>query len=401
MDKNRKGLLRLSYLKWRRDLTILRHKANEECPTSLTNVAKNLLVFALGLFCFLSCAKSESQVTHEEPIAPVHTRIVESSKVGANYAVSGTVTAKKKATLSFRIPGFIRSTHVDRGDYALVGTILAELDPSNYRSDVELAEAELESTRLTLENARADFEKIEGLYKDRTASQKEFEHAENTLKLAETGLIAKRTRLELARRRLGYTKLSSPYDCGIVEKHAQAGEFIDAGRPVVSICSLDPLTVEVGIPDSEITRIRVGDEASISFAAIPSTEFSGSVNSIAPSADFSTRTFPVEIPVDNPDMQIRPGMVAWVELALSTATEAITIPLIAIVRDEDGQPSVYVVNSDTDRAEARRLTVGRAFGTQVEVLDGVSLGEEIIVDGQHQLEVGQKILRVQEGRSTH
>jgi multidrug efflux pump subunit AcrA (membrane-fusion protein) len=91
-------------------------------------------------------------------------------------------------------------------------------------------------------------------------------------------------------------------------------------------------------------------------------------------------------------------MVAWVELALSTATKAITIPLIAIVRDEDGQPSVYVVNSDTGRAEARRLTVGRAFGRQVEVLDGVSAGEEIIVDGQHQLEVGQKILRIQEGR---
>ena len=365
--------------------------------SSASGIVSFLFLLLLSLH---ACTEKNVEATRQERVAPVHTARVERGAIGSSYAVSGTATAKKKATLSFRVPGFIEKIHVGRGDYISAGSTIAELDASDYLSEVQLVEADLEGARLSLENTRADFDKINGLYKGKATSQQEFERAETALKLAETGLAEVRTRLELVKRRLTYTRLLSPYDCGIVEQHAQAGEFVDTGSPVVSICSLDPLTVEAGIPDAEIMRIREGDPASITFSALTSAKFSGTVTSIAPVADAATRTFTVEISIDNPGMKVKPGMVAWVNLALSTSTEAVTIPVTAVVKDEDGRPVAYVVVAGTDRAEARRLQLGRAFGKEIEVLDGLSVGEEIVIDGQHYLESGQKIHRVKEGKPT-
>lgn len=364
--------------------------------------ARYLSFFALFLtlpILLAGCAGNDAETTREEPLIPVRTGQVEVRTIGAEYSVAGVVKAKKKATLSFRVPGFIEKRTVNIGDHVPASAAIAKLDQRDYASEVELAEAELAGARLGVESARSDFLRVSGLYAEGMTSQQDFERSETALKLAETALAEAKTRLELSRRRLDYARLLAPYDCGVVGIHSQEGEFVTTGAPVISVCSLDPLTVEVGIPDSEIIRIKLHGHASVNFSALPEEEFPGAVTSIGAIADASTRTFPVEITFENPDMRIKPGMVAWVRLALSDAAQAITIPLVAVVKDKDGNPVAYVIDAQKEHVSARRLKLGRAFAKDVEVLDGLTIGEKIVVDGQHYVEDGQKIRLVKENGS--
>jgi RND family efflux transporter MFP subunit len=361
--------------------------------------SKGLSFFFLPIAILVACCSNKPvEIQREEKAIPVRAEHVELRRIGGKYAASGIVTTKKSATLSFRVPGFIESMAVNLGDFVPARTVIARLDPRDYLSEVELAEAALEGASLAVESARSDFQRISGLHDEKMISRQDFDQSATTLKLAETALAEARTKLDLARRRLSYAELAVPYDCSVIGTQAQEGEFVSTGSPVVSICSLDPLAIEIGVPESEIVRVSRHDKASATFSSFPKAQFSGTVTSIGASADPMTRTFPVEITIENFEKKIKPGMVAWVELSLSHAKEAVTIPLVAVVKNKIGQPVAFVVDDETERAEARRIELGQAFAKEVEIVSGLTVGEKIVVDGQHYLGDGQKIRVIEEAK---
>jgi RND family efflux transporter MFP subunit len=355
-----------------------------------------LLILPLAIF-LAGCSDKPVEITREEKAIPVRAECVELRTIGVEYSVSGIAKTQKSATLSFRVPGFIESMAANLGDFVPARTLIARLDRRDYLSEIELAEAGLEGARLAVESARSDFQRISGLHAEKMISQQDFDQSATALKLAETSLAEASTKIRVTRRRLSYAELVVPYDCSITGIHSQEGEFVSTGTPVVSVCSLNPLAIEIGVPESEIARISRQDQASITLSSFPNERFSGTVSSIGASADPLTRTFPVEIAIENPEMKIKPGMVAWVQLSLSHAKEVVTIPLTAVVKNEIGQPVAFVVDDKTERVQARQIELGQAFAKEVEILNGLAVEETIVVDGQHYLDDGQKIRIIEEG----
>ncbi|NJO02463.1 MAG: efflux RND transporter periplasmic adaptor subunit [Bacteroidia bacterium] len=163
--------------------------------------------------------------------------------------------------------------------------------------------------------------------------------------------------------------------------------------PVYRIASLNPAYAEISVPETEIGKLKVGQEALVVVPTLNRQTFSGIVKIIPPVADPQTRTFSVKILVDNPNYVLKGGMISEVSLMNSdmAAPKTLSIPSQAILKSPDEKSYVFVANLDKKEAQRRKISVGRVQGEAVEVLNGLQNDEWIIVAGQHKLRDGQKI----------
>lgn len=339
-----------------------------------------VIILWLGL---LPACESEQPV--RAPIVrPVRTRQVFSTGGTRVRTFAGTAQAGLESRLSFRVAGKVRRLNVKVGDHVKAGTLIAELDPMDYRLQVEETEASLERARADLRNAEARYSRIRALYENRNASREDLDAVRAGAESARAQVHSIEKRLELASSQLSYTRLKAATDGAIADVAVEVDENVQAGQTVVLLTSGARPEVKVGVPGILISQVEEGDEAEVTFDSIPGTAFRAAVTEVGVVTGMST-TYPVTVRLEEADPDVRPGMAAEVAFRFGSPDdrERFFVPPIAVGEDRKGR-YVFVVEPSSEGlgvARRRPVTVGELREEGIEILEGVSDGDLVVIAG--------------------
>lgn len=274
--------------------------------------------------------------------------------------------------MNAQLGGALLSVRVEEGDVVGVGQILAEVDSRELRAQVRSAEASLALAKSTAE--RSDM-----LFKDKVVTAAEHERDQAALAAAQASLDALRTRL-------GYASVRAPTGGVITDKRAEAGDVVQSQARVFTIVDVSTLVVRVQVSELDVTGIAEGQTTGVTIDAFGSSRFEGRIRRIFPAADSTTRMVPVEVALSGAAVRrLKPGYLARVTLRLGERPGVLVTPVSSLVGARDAR-AVYVVQDG--KAERRQVRIGQASGDLVEVLEGVRVGDSVVVAGAEQLRDG-------------
>ena len=344
----------------------------------LKSAIKISFAAALTLFV-LSCNGETENDTDDSAVRmiPVETVTVEMGDFEDYIRLTGTVEAMNDAIISSESSGRILSIS-DRGQRVRQGEMIAQMDDRVLRSQYEAA-------RTGFNLANDTYNRLEALYADSIISTQDYESAKAQRDQA-------KAQLDLTEKQLQDSKIEAPFDGRIEERMIRTGELINPGQPVVRLVNTNSVRILAGIPERYSGEITEGSEVTAHFRGIDREAFTSEVTYAGNVIDPDTRTFTVEIELSNQGEVIKPDMVVDIQVKRSTLDNVIVIPRTAIVRDEEGV-SVFRSREENGRkiAELVDVRTGPASGPLIQVVDGLSEGDEVVVMGMRTLSVGDEL----------
>jgi RND family efflux transporter MFP subunit len=310
------------------------------------------------------------QAVSAAPQTTIQASVIEIRTVQApvRVEVTGQVTPIFQAVLSSRIQGTIDQLLVREGAPVVKGQTLIQLDNRDVEADLARASAEVE-------NARAQLDRMETLYRQDAVSKQEMENATRAYRVAEASRKA-------ALAQLSYTVVKAPFDGVITERMVEAGELASPGQPLLRMENPRQLRLEATVAESDLRSVSRGDKIPVIIDALEGRTLAGVVARILPAGDPQTHTFTVRVDLP-PAPGLKTGMFGRFQLDKGTS-KTILVPETAIV--ERGElTSVFTVGSDRV-ARLRWVKTGRRLDTQVEILSGVNVGESVLLDAARGLD---------------
>jgi len=260
---------------------------------------------------------------------------------------------------------------------------LARIDDRIPLSQYRQAKARLLSAENGLEIARLNFESDGELMENGDISALAYRNAELTVKAAEADRLAALAQLSAAEKQYLDTRITAPIAGLIARKYIEMGTMVSPGMPIYRVVDLSALTVEVGVPQALIGRVRRGSSARVIVGALNGRSFDGTVRFISPQADEASGAFSVEVQVANVgDLELRAGMTAEVEMNFSAGQEKLTVPENALVSRNGDR---YAYRIEGDRARLTPVRIVEVVGDQAVVEDGLAEGDTVVVVGMKNL----------------
>lgn len=304
-------------------------------------------------------------------------------------SVSGTLTTPNSAAnVSFLVSGKVVFVGPREGEFVSKGQVLASIDPTDYGLNLAAARAQTDLARVGYKRAEDEHRRMKMLYDSKSMAPNDYQKYkaayDSALQQYEQAVVSEK----LNRKRLADATLCAPRSGYIAKRSIEPGATASPGQPVFEIVQMDPLEVNVGVPETDVHLVRIGQKAAITVPALPGKSFEGTVRIINVSADPSTRTYMTRISVANPEQALRVGMVAEATIRGDRTVSMVTLPGDAIVRDPQGATQVFVYYPDQKRVYAKRVEIGAAVGKDVEIKSGLSGNELIVLAGQTKLKNG-------------
>jgi membrane fusion protein (multidrug efflux system) len=286
----------------------------------------------------------------------------------------GTVAALHDVDLAARRGGTILWIGPDEGDRVKAGQKLLQLD-------VEAAAAEAERAEAECELQRARHKRLAGLYEQNVVSPDEYEEAAADLKKAEAAL-------EAAQVDLDYGTLYSPIDGALERMDVDPGEHVAEGQTVMRLVDIDKVEVWLDVPEKDVLYMRTERKARLYTTNGRDLEFEGVVDFLSMTADTASRTYSVKVLVDNPDHLLRPGMIVRAQLVRRDIPQAIAVPFFTILEGERSK-RVFVIEDNV--ARARSIEHDIIQGGMVQIVEGLGIGDQLVVVGQRDLVEGEPV----------
>ena len=351
------------------------------------NAKKHMWIIGLVASSLLlaGCNDAPAVPTQTAPIVkPALTEMVAANQTDS-LSFNGVVRATERADLSFRIDGLIDNIYVNEGDAVKKGQLLARLDSRD-------AKTALASAKLELANVEVEYQRANAIYKKSKAiSKSQLDEITTRFNLA-------KNRRDEAQRKLDYTKITAPFSGVIGRKFVDNHVQIKANTPVFTLHDLSDLEVVISIPDSVMLSGVAANKAQAQVSGIDNQVFDLSLKTYATEADPISQTYAVVLGFnDLQGFRILPGMtvkVIPVENKTRTQNTTITLPVIAVVPDNQGKKYVWVVNKD-NKVEQRFVEVGPLSGERVVITNNLQLGEQVVVAGMSSLREGMEIRPIQ------
>jgi len=405
------------------------------------------LLLILVISFITSCEEKQKETGAEKPIL-VEVTAVTQGDIWKELRFTGSVEANTEIKVYPKISATIREMRVSLGDTVKKDGLIAVLESDDLQAQVAQAQAALEvmqakwaqmnvgarseeiaqaedlvaKAKANLKNAEHNYQRMKALFEGGTVAKRQFESAELEYTVARADLNSAQERLdmllegatkedrqalqaqvnqaraalELARIRLSYTRITSPIDGTISERTLDAGDLAVPTKNLVTIVQMDTVKVIVYVPENQIRFVAPGLKAQLTVAAYPGQVFYGTIDTVSPTLNPTTRMFSVEIKVTNEDRLLRPGMFAEVSLAVDPHPNALLVPKEAVLQTEQYLENtassgteicqinyVFVVEDGT--AHMRTVMLGHESDGMVEVCDGVSMGEQVVTRGLNQL----------------
>ena len=340
---------------------------------------------------------------------PVEVAQIQHGPIELKRTFSGELEALAEFVVAPKVSGRVERVLVNIADRVKRGLVVAELDNAEYIQAVAQAEADLVVARANLAKAGSDleiatreFKRTESLLKRGIASDSEFDAVGQDklaklaqLKVAEAQKAKAESSLETANIRLGYTKVTAGWTGGneyrlVAERYVDEGQTVAANAPLLLIVELDPIDGVVCITERDYARLSPGQLISLITDAYPGERYQGRIERIAPVFRKSTRQARIEMIIDNPQQQLKPGMFIRATVVLAQLPEATIIPEQALTIRDD-RSGVFIVSQDGKSVVWREVKVGIREGSRVQV-EGDGLSGRVVTLGQQMVKDGSAIM---------
>ena len=305
--------------------------------------------------------------------------------------LSGEIRPASEAAIYARVSGYVRKWHADLGSRVEPGQLLAELDTPDLDRQIAQARAELAQARAALQLAEATARRWSEMLKSRTVSLQEAEEKAGDAQLKKAALDAALSGLQRLEEVQRFARITAPFAGTIVERRLDIGQLVAAGtdQPLFRLAETSHVRIYVRVPQNLARAIAPGQGAEILVSELPGQSVPARVARAAGAMDPSSRTLLVELETENPDGKLLAGGYARVKLQDTPAESVLSLPANCLLFRSDG-PQV-VVRDARGLAGFRSVTLGRDFGTWVELLSGVSTSDAVVVSPPDSLAEGTPI----------
>ena len=339
----------------------------------------------------VTACKEKTEIVEE--VRTLKTITVSELATGQTRKFSGIVRATDSSNLSFEVSGRVETVHVDIGDRVRKGQLLAVLDKEPYLLGVDAAQAELVTAEAKVVNTKGEYDRQKRVYSQGAGAKSKLERAKYNHDAARSQVNYQIAKLNLAKRDLVKTMLTSPYDGYIAWRSVDPHEEIKVGQKMFAIDAKGALNVELAIPETTIKRLHIGTPATVSFPTLPAHSVEGRISYIG-SAAVKSNAFPVKVGLIEPPANIDPGMTAEVSLVLKDDSQVTgyRVPFQAILpAKEVGQGYAFVYDPKTSTVRKTPIQTLGAEQNMTIVSEGLSAGDIIAVAGVSFLADGMKV----------
>ena len=345
-------------------------------------------VFIIGI-SLTACTSEQQKKDSNGEAVPVTVGRIQSVQERETISVSGTVsTPNSPAQVSFLVSGKVVFVGPREGEYVKKGQVLASIESTDYQLPLAAAKAQADQARIGYERAEDEFRRMKMLYYSKSLAPNDFQKYKAAYDSARQQYEQTVASEKLSRKHLTDGTLRAPTSGFIAKRSVEPGDTASPGRPVFEIVQMDPLEVNVGVPETDIHLVRIGQKADITVPALPGKTFQGTVRVINVSADPSTRTYMTRISVANREHELRVGMIAEATIRGDRTITMATLPGDAVVRDPQGATQVYVYYPAQKSVYTKRVEIGAAVNRNVEIKSGLSGNELVVLAGQTKLRNG-------------
>ena len=327
--------------------------------------AGSLLLLGLVMLCQGCRQQAAVQETTADRV-DVSLQPVKTIEYKVPVRATGLLGTSNEMKLSFKTGGIIRKISVNEGDGVKRGTVLAELDLSEIKAQVEQA-------RIALEKSERDLKRAENLYHDSVATLEQYQDVQSAYELA-------KAREKVADFNLQHSRIVAPANGNVQKIMSETSEMIAPGYPVLLFASTEgDWVVRVTISDKDVVRLNLGDSARITMDAYPDVRFLAMVTEIGTIADPYTGSYEVELSIYRPEASFRTGFFSRAEIYPAATMRALMVPLECLLDAQDNLASVYVWKED--QAVRKRIRTGGIQKGRVVVVDGLKEGDLVVTDG--------------------
>lgn len=388
------------------------------------------LLTGAALAALLSAACSGEKTSAATPSEPapvaVHAATVKTQPIDRFLRVTGSLSADEQAEVAAEIGGRVVGTPVERGTHVAAGAVLVRLSATE--ADASLREAQANAAQLearlglttgqafdaahvpdvlnakaSLDWAEADFARIKSLLDQKVVSQAEYDQkltqvqaarqqyqlAQNVAQQSFRSLEAARARVDLARKASADTVVRAPFSGIVAERLVGTGDYVSRGTKVATVVRIDPVRVELTVPEQYLSQVTTGQAVRLSVDAYPNEVFTAKIRFVSPALKSDQRALTVEAIAPNADGRLKPGLFATALLQHPSPAPAILVPASA-VETVAGTSRVYVIAAG-ERIEERIVTLGEKVGDRIELASGVKAGERVAANPRGKLADGVRV----------
>lgn len=370
---------------------------------------------------------NNSGTTTPPPALPISIAATPASEVPIIRFIraTGSLMADERADVAAEVAGRVELTPVERGTAVSEGTTLIRVSAVDAESQAKEAEAnaaqiearlglapnrafdadavpEVQNAKASYALAENDFNRIKSLLEQRVVSQAEFdqrrtqmeaarqqfESAKNSAAQQFQALQAARARVSIARKAVADTTVRAPFSGLVAERLVSVGDYVTKGMKVAVVVRVNPLRVQLTVPEQFISAMRTGANVTFQVDAFPNRQFAGTVRYVSPTLETSRRALTIEAVVPNPTNELKPGLFATARIEQPDKVAAVLVPAAA-VQTTAGTSRVYVVSGD--HVEERLVTIGQPLDQQIEIATGLKAGEKVATQNLTQLFDGAKV----------
>ena len=353
-----------------------------------------ILIFSLSVAVISSCRpqKKEEAASETFGTAPVKVFKVKRQRISEKLFYTGTLEAWQKINITPDTGGKIARIYVNEGDRVAKGQVLAELDTQAIELQLKQAEAALAVAQARYNDSWTNLDRMERLYKEKAVSDQQYEQIRLAFEASKAQLEQAQAAVNLAKHSLNVAIMQAPFSGIIASKNADVGDVINpmmgsfsATSGVLTLVDFSRIKIRVDVSPSDIIWVKKGQPAVLSVPSLPGQEFRGTIQVVNLAADPLTKKFGVEVAVANPDLALRPGTFGEIVLEISSHEDALVVPQKAILSNK------YLFIVEDGKAVRREVALGLQNSTMVEITNGLTEGDQVIIEGNFGLEDGAAV----------
>lgn len=319
-------------------------------------------------------------------MAPVSYTEARQHTMRPSIKLPGTIQSRLRSIIGSETEGIVVALYVREGESVSQGASIAQLRTDSLQQLLKAARSELDAAKAARELANRSLDRARPLFDKESLSAQQVDELESELlrwQADEQRLEAEIARIKLM---IEHSHIRAPFDGVIVARLTDIGEWRDAGDPVVELISITDLEIDVAVPIVYFDNIDAGEPAGVSFPSISEKRFEMAVTAMVPVANSEARTFIVKLRLTNDPQRPRVavGMLANVWLSIGRSSSAIIVPKDAIVRRQ--QEQLLVVLNEDNLTRFVVVQTGNSIGDWIEIHNGVSAGDRVVVRGNERLE---------------
>jgi membrane fusion protein (multidrug efflux system) len=301
--------------------------------------------------------------------------------------LAGTLKANQESELAANASGRVTRTMVERGTYVRSGQAIAQLDTRISALSTSEAEANVETARTQKAQADGECARYEKLFERGIITQQEFQRQTTACKTSSSSTAAAETHVQLMKQTLADGTIKAPFPGLVSERYVSVGEYVMPASRVAHIVDIDPLRLELTIPEQNMGAVKKGQIVDFQVGAFPNQTFRGTVQFIGPAVRAATRDLVFEAVVPNKDKLLRPGLFATSTLSVGVQKLPV-VPETALRRDGENVRLFAVANK---RIEERVVQVGPSADKLVAILKGAAEGEQVVNNPGPQISDGAEV----------